>query len=107
MRDQLHAFASGQRRNGISQQMRNIARAMSGSQRDVDDARHRGLPFPSGVVIRVGDDAAETDAFHRARNFAKSDGNGWNHGLLMREIARQLSDAAGGVCPWCSGESPI
>jgi cytochrome c553 len=29
MKDQLHAFASGQRRNDISQQMRNIARAMT------------------------------------------------------------------------------
>ena len=99
MRDQLHAFASGQRRNDISQQTRNIARAMSGSQRAVDERATAVCPFRPDVVIRVGDDAAETHAFHRARNFAKSDGNGWNHGLLMREIERKLSDAAEGVCP--------
>jgi hypothetical protein len=61
-------------------------------------------PFHPDVVIRVGDDAAETHAFYRARNFVKSDGTGWDHDLLMREIARQLVDAADGVCPQCSGE---
>jgi hypothetical protein len=46
------------------------------------------------VTIRIGDDAAETHAFYRARNLVKSDGTGWNHAVLMEEIARQLADAA-------------
>lgn len=61
-------------------------------------------PFHPNVTIRVGDDAAETHAFYRARNFVKIDGTGWNHKLLMQEIARQLADAADGVCPQCSGQ---
>jgi hypothetical protein len=60
--------------------------------------------FHPDVTIRVGDDAAETHAFYRARNLVKSDGGGWNHDLLMDEIARQLADAADRVCPRCSGE---
>ena len=35
----------------------------------------------------------------------RSDGAGWNHDLLMQEVARQLADAAERVCPHCSGES--
>ena len=61
-------------------------------------------PFHPDVTIRVGDDAAETHAFYRARNLVKSDSVGWNHDLLMDEIARQLVDAADRVCPRCSGE---
>jgi hypothetical protein len=61
-------------------------------------------PFHPDVRIRVGDDAAETHAFYRARNFVKTDGTGWNHKLLIQEIARQLADAADGVCPQCSGQ---
>jgi hypothetical protein len=62
-------------------------------------------PFHPDVTIRVGDDAAETHAFYRARNLVRSDGTGWYHELLMREIARQLTDANERVCPHCSGES--
>jgi hypothetical protein len=58
-------------------------------------------PFHPDVTIRVGDDAAETHAFYRARNLVRSDGTGWDHDLLMREIARQLADAAERVCPHC------
>lgn len=61
---------------------------MSGSHALLTTCATAVCPFHPDVVIRVGDDAAETHAFHRARNFAKSDGNGWNHGLLMREIVR-------------------
>jgi hypothetical protein len=61
-------------------------------------------PFHHEVMIRVGDDAAETHAFYRARNVAKSDGTGWDHDLLMEEIARQLDGAADRVCPHCSGK---
>jgi hypothetical protein len=53
------------------------------------------------VTIRIGDAAAETHAFYRARNLVKSDGTGWNHAVLMEEIARQLADAADRVCPEC------
>ena len=35
-------------------------------------------PFHPDVTIRIGDDAAETHAFYRARNLVKSDGTGWN-----------------------------
>jgi hypothetical protein len=62
-------------------------------------------PFHPDVTIRVGDDAAETHAFYRARNCVKSDGTGWDHELLMEEVARQLADAADRVCPQCSGQS--
>jgi hypothetical protein len=62
-------------------------------------------PFHPYVTIRVGDDAAETHAFYRARNLRKTDGTGWNHEDLMEEIARQLADAADRVCPRCLSES--
>jgi hypothetical protein len=58
-------------------------------------------PFHPDVTTRVGDDAAETHAFYRARNLVKSDGTGWDHAVLMEEIARQLADAADRVCPRC------
>jgi cytochrome c553 len=36
LKEQLHAFASGQRTNDINQQVRNIARAMT--PREIDEA---------------------------------------------------------------------
>jgi cytochrome c553 len=48
MREQLLAFASGQRRNDISQQMRNIARAMT--HQEIDDAAAYYASQPSDVV---------------------------------------------------------
>ena len=59
-------------------------------------------PFHPEVTIRVGDAAAETHAYYRARNVIKSDGTSWDHEELMDEIARQLTDAADGVCPRCA-----
>jgi len=59
-------------------------------------------PFHPEVTIRVGDAAAETHACYRARNVIKSDGTSWDHEELMDEIARQLTDAADGVCPRCA-----
>lgn len=59
-------------------------------------------PFHADVTIRVGDDAAETHAFYRARNLVRPDGTGWDHELLKAEIARQLTEAADGVCPRCA-----
>jgi cytidylate kinase len=58
-------------------------------------------PFHPDVTIRIGDDAAETHAFYRARNLVRSDGTGWDHTVLMEEISRQLADAADRVCPQC------
>ncbi|MGY4625883.1 hypothetical protein [Bradyrhizobium sp. USDA 4486] len=56
-------------------------------------------PFHPEVIIRVGDDAAETHAYYRARNIIKSDGTCWEHEGLTDEIARQVTDAADGACP--------
>ena len=36
-------------------------------------------PFHPEVIIRVGDDAAETHAYFRARNIIKSDGTSYEH----------------------------
>ena len=59
-------------------------------------------PFHPEVTNRVGDTAAETHAYYRAKNVIKSDGTSWDHEELMDEIARQLTDAADGVCPRCA-----
>lgn len=64
-------------------------------------------PFHQEVTIRVGDDAAETHAFYRARNLVKSDGSSWDHDSLVQEIARQLASAADRDCPRCLGKSPF
>jgi hypothetical protein len=58
-------------------------------------------PFHLDVIIRVGDDAAESHAFARARNIVKSDGTKWTPEALHREFRRQLSEAADGHCPKC------
>ena len=58
-------------------------------------------PFHPDVIIRVGDDGAETHACYRARNVAKSDVTCWEHDELIDEIARQLVHAADGECPRC------
>jgi hypothetical protein len=62
-------------------------------------------PFHPDVTIRIGDDAAETHAYYRARNLIKSDGTSWKHEVLEEEITRQLADAADRVCPQCLSES--
>lgn len=59
-------------------------------------------PFHLDVTIRVGDDAAESHAFARARNIIKSDGAKWEGEALMEEFRRQLSEAADGHCPQCA-----
>jgi hypothetical protein len=61
-------------------------------------------PFHPEVTVRVGDDAAETHAFYRARNHVKCDSAGRDHDLLVKEFARQLDGAADRVCPHCRGE---
>ncbi len=59
-------------------------------------------PFHPDVTIRVGDDAAETHAFYRAKTALRSEGRNCDSAMLMNEIARQVSKAADGVCPKCS-----
>jgi hypothetical protein len=58
-------------------------------------------PFHWDVIIRVGDDAAESHAFERARKLIKSDGTKWAPEVLRDEFSRQLSEAADGQCPRC------
>jgi len=59
-------------------------------------------PFHSDETIRIGDDAAESHAFERAKGIVKSDGTNWRGLDLREEIARQLSAAADGECPRCA-----
>lgn len=59
-------------------------------------------PFHSDVTIRIGDDAAESHAFERAKEIVKSDGTNWGPKALNEEIGRQLSEAADGECPRCA-----
>jgi hypothetical protein len=58
-------------------------------------------PFHWDVIIRVGDDAAESHAFERARKMIRSDGTTWAPEALREEFKRQLSEAADGQCPRC------
>ena len=60
-------------------------------------------PFHPEVMIRVGDDAAETHAFERAKRVIKSDGTTWKREDLSEELGRQLVEAADRVCPQCTG----
>ena len=55
-------------------------------------------PFHCDVIIRVGDDAAETHAFERARKIIRSDRT---TEALREEFRRQLGEAADGQCPLC------
>lgn len=59
-------------------------------------------PFHENVIIRVGDDAAETHAYLRAIRIIKSDGKPCEREALRSEISRQLGKAADGVCPECA-----
>ena len=61
-------------------------------------------PFHPDVTIRIGDTAAETHAFNRARNAFSNGRASWDHDLLVEEVARQLACAADGVCPRCASE---
>ena len=60
-------------------------------------------PFHLDVIIRIGDDAAETHAFVRARKLVKSNGKSWQAGALQKEFRLQLSKAADRYCPHCVG----
>src|SRR5262245_6757682 len=54
-------------------------------------------PFHWDVIVRVGDDAAESHAFERARKMTRSDGTHWPVEALREELARQLGEAADGM----------
>ncbi len=58
-------------------------------------------PFHDDVVVRIGDDAAESHAFERAKRVVKSDGTEWDKDALRTELGRQLGAAADGRCPKC------
>jgi hypothetical protein len=59
-------------------------------------------PFHLDLTIRMGDDAAESHAFVRARKLVKSDGTRWEGEALRKEFGRQLSKAADRYCPHCA-----
>ncbi len=59
-------------------------------------------PIHSDVMIRVGDDAAETHAFERAKRVVKSDGTTWKREAVWDELGRQLGEAADRCCPQCT-----
>jgi hypothetical protein len=59
-------------------------------------------PFHLHVTIRVGDDAAETHAFARAKKLVRSDGTKWEREALRNEFRRQLAGAADRYCPHCA-----
>jgi hypothetical protein len=78
---------------------------------DLDSAVHYALetslaiavcPFHLNLTIRVGDDAAESHAFARAKTLVKSDGTRWEGAALRKEFGRQLSSAADRYCPHCA-----
>ena len=46
-------------------------------------------PFHLDLTIRIGDDAAESHAFARARKLVKSNGTTWEGEALRKEFGRQ------------------
>jgi hypothetical protein len=58
-------------------------------------------PFHLDQTIRIGDDAAESHAFARARKLVKRDGTTWQGEALRKEFGRQLGNAADRCCPRC------
>jgi hypothetical protein len=64
-------------------------------------------PFHLDVMVRVGDDAAESHAWARARKIVKSDGTNWEAEALRKEFNQQLGSAADGCCPLCAHEAMI
>ena len=63
-------------------------------------------PFHAEVIVRVGDDAAESHAFERAKRVVKSNGKAWKGEALRKEFKRQLAAAADAYCPKCSRIGP-
>ncbi|MCJ9705843.1 MULTISPECIES: hypothetical protein [unclassified Bradyrhizobium] len=63
-------------------------------------------PFHDDVIIRVGDDAAESHAYERAKRILGSDGTAFDGNALKEEIGRQLAIAADGRCPKCDRTDP-
>ncbi|MBR0816047.1 MULTISPECIES: hypothetical protein [Bradyrhizobium] len=63
-------------------------------------------PFHDDVVVRVGDDAAESHAYERAKRILGSDSTDFDGNALREEIGRQLAIAADGRCPKCDRTDP-
>jgi hypothetical protein len=59
-------------------------------------------PFHSDVTVRIGDDAAESHAWARARKIIKSDGTHWRAEALREVFCLQLEKAADHCCPRCA-----
>ena len=59
-------------------------------------------PFHLDLTIRIGDDAAESHAFARARKLVKSDGTTWEGEALRKEFGRKHGKAADRYCPYCA-----
>lgn len=45
-------------------------------------------PFHDDVIVRVGDDAAESHAFERVKRVVENDGTTWEPEALRHEIGR-------------------
>ena len=58
--------------------------------------------LPSSSCLRLGDDAAESHAFKRAKRIVRSDGESWPSDALREEFGRQLGAAEDGRCPECA-----
>ncbi|MGY3473900.1 hypothetical protein [Bradyrhizobium ottawaense] len=63
-------------------------------------------PFHDEVIVRVGDDAAESHAYERAKRILRSDGTAFEADALREEIGHQLAAAADGRCPKCDPTDP-
>ncbi len=62
-------------------------------------------PFHRGVVIRVGDDAAENPRDPASEKPSQKQWQPWDEAALRKEFQRQLGEAADGYCPLCAGPS--
>ena len=54
----------------------------------------------------MGDDAAESHAYERAKRILGSEGTAFDGNALREEIGRQLASAADGRCPKCDCADP-
>jgi len=64
-------------------------------------------PFHLDVSFFMGDEAAETHAFIRAKKLVRSDDKTWEGKALRQEFRRQLNEAADGCCPHCTQDKPL
>jgi len=97
--------------SGVRSSRAEIVPHQSNLADDLGSAVHHALettraiavcPFHLGLTIRVGDDAAESHAFARARKLVKSDGTRWCCEVLQTEFGHQLRRAADRYGPHCA-----